>query len=201
MTKTTRDFGQNKYEPCAIFELSEPVIGTGNPTEPTAEKKENSQKQENEKNLNKGQQKDNPPQRKASTPTAPTVEPSPRSGKSFGDRIVGVVEAIKDFSDNHPIIAGIIKVVAVGAAGAAASSSSRSNGGESSCSSSDDDYSYSSDYDTDSLDSDDYGDSPDERSSPKGHIVPAHGQRYHTKDGVIWKAKELYQRGGKHNDD
>ena len=41
----------------------------------------------------------------------------------------------------------------------------------------------------------------DKRSSPKGHTVSAHGQRYHTKDGVIWKEKEAYDRGDKHNDD
>ncbi len=65
---------------------------------------------------------------------------------------------------------------------------------------SDDDY-------TDSLNQDDYDDPsadrdyPDERSSPKEHIVPGHGQHYHTKDGVIWKEKDPYPRGGKHNDD
>jgi len=44
-------------------------------------------------------------------------------------------------------------------------------------------------------------DYPDERSSPEEHTVPAHGQHYYTKDGVIWKEKEPYQRGGRHDDD
>ena len=34
------------------------------------------------------------------------------------------------------------------------------------------------------------------RSSPREHEVPGHGQHYHTKDGVIWKEKEPYHRGG-----
>ena len=42
---------------------------------------------------------------------------------------------------------------------------------------------------------------PDKRSSPEEHTAPAHGQHDHTKDGVIWKEKEPYQRGGKHDDE
>lgn len=200
VTKNTQDFGQDKYEPCEIIELSEPVISSGNPTEPSDEKKEIFQNQENEKNLNKEQQKDNPLQRKVSTPIVPTAKPSSVTSKSFGGRIVGVIGMIKDFSDNHPTITEIIKVVAVAAVGVMTSSSSRSNRKKASYSSPDGGDNCSSDYDIDFFDSDDYSDSSDERSSPKEHTVPAHGQHYHTKDGVIWKEKESYQRGGKHND-
>ncbi len=35
------------------------------------------------------------------------------------------------------------------------------------------------------------------RSSPSENDVTAHRQRYHTKDGVIWKDKAPYHRGGK----
>ena len=31
--------------------------------------------------------------------------------------------------------------------------------------------------------------------------VQEHRQRYHTKDGVVWKKKEPYQRGGNHDED
>ena len=34
------------------------------------------------------------------------------------------------------------------------------------------------------------------RSSPREHEVPGHGQHYHTKDGIIWKEKGSYRRGG-----
>lgn len=33
---------------------------------------------------------------------------------------------------------------------------------------------------------------PDTHASPKEYTVSAHGQHYHTKDGVIWKEKEPY---------
>lgn len=35
------------------------------------------------------------------------------------------------------------------------------------------------------------------RASPKAHIVPAGGQHYHTKNGVVWRDKPAYPRGGK----
>ena len=35
------------------------------------------------------------------------------------------------------------------------------------------------------------------RSSPLDHEVSKHSQRYHTKDGVVWKEKDPYHRGGK----
>ncbi|WP_143436036.1 hypothetical protein [Intestinibacillus massiliensis] len=36
-----------------------------------------------------------------------------------------------------------------------------------------------------------------ERSSPREHEVPWHSQRYHTKNGVEWRDKAPYPRGGK----
>ena len=35
------------------------------------------------------------------------------------------------------------------------------------------------------------------RSSPLEHEVSKHLQRYHTKDGVVWREKDSYHRGGK----
>ena len=96
------------------------------------------------------------------------------------------------------------------AAGAEAiANSGKGSGGSSGSSSSDDFFGDSSSDDeyVDSFDVDDYDDSPsereypDERSSPEEHTVRGHGQHYHTKDGVIWKEKEPYPRGGKHEDD
>lgn len=121
------------------------------------------------------------------------------------------VEAVKGFSERHPVLTGVLKVVGVAAVAVeteAIANSSKGSGGSSRSSSSDNYSSSSSDDDyTDSLDTDDSDDSssvrdyPDERTSPEEHTVPAHGQHYHTKDGVIWKEKEPYQRGGKHDED
>jgi hypothetical protein len=71
------------------------------------------------------------------------------------------------------------------------------------------DYSSSSDTDENYGSSSDSGynassvsrDYADERSSPSEHTVQGHGQHYHTKEGVIWKEKEPYLRGGKHDRD
>ena len=35
------------------------------------------------------------------------------------------------------------------------------------------------------------------RAYPHENDVPAHKQRYHTKDGVVWRDKAPYHRGGK----
>ena len=38
---------------------------------------------------------------------------------------------------------------------------------------------------------------PETRSSPQKHTVTGHEQRYHTKDGIIWKKKSPFSRGEK----
>ncbi len=35
------------------------------------------------------------------------------------------------------------------------------------------------------------------RATPHENDVPGHKQRYHTKDGVVWRYKAPYHRGGK----
>lgn len=35
------------------------------------------------------------------------------------------------------------------------------------------------------------------RATPHENDVPGHKQRYHTKDGVVWRDKAPYHRGGK----
>ena len=121
------------------------------------------------------------------------------------------VNAVKGFGERHPVLSGVLKVAGIAAlaagADAIANSGNGSSGGGSRSSSSDDYSSRSSDDDYADSWNDDYDSSssdrdyPDERSSPEEHTVPAHGQHYHTKDGVIWKEKKPYQRGGKHDDD
>ena len=122
------------------------------------------------------------------------------------------MDAVKEFAERHPVLTGVLKFVGIAAVGAGAgaiANSGKGSGGSSGSSSSDDFFSDSSSDDeyVDSFDVDDYDDSPsereypDERSSPEEHTVRGHGQHYHTKDGVIWKEKEPYPRGGKHEDD
>ncbi|MCR5754183.1 MAG: teneurin-3 [Acetatifactor sp.] len=39
---------------------------------------------------------------------------------------------------------------------------------------------------------------PETHASPREHTVSGSKQRYHTKEGIIWKEKDPYPRGGKH---
>ena len=125
---------------------------------------------------------------------------------------VRICHGIVGVTEKHPILTGI--GVALGTATVAAvreslSGSVSSGSGSTSRSRPDyypsydskDDYSSPSDQKDDYFEPSEERDYPDERSSPEEHTVPAHGQHYHTKDGVIWKEKESYQRGGKHDDD
>lgn len=211
VTKITRDFGDNKYEPCEIIKLTDPIVSPSDVAQVSSETTEASPKEDKEKSSGEEQRKDTPPPKKASTATVSTVKPSPKASKSFGEKIMDAIEAVKDFGERHPVLTGVLKFVGVAAVAVgteAIANSSKGSSGGSGSSSSDDYFSSSSDDDySGSLAADDYDDLssgrfyPDERSSPDEHTVPAHGQHYHTKDGVIRKEKEPYQRGGKRDDD
>lgn len=210
-TKEFIDFGENKYVPCEIIDLTDPVVRVTEAVQVSPETTEASQKGDKENNSGNEQGRDTPPPIDSSTSVPPEAKVSPKRSKSFGEKIMDAVEAVKGFGERHPVLTGVLKAVGVAAVAAGAdaiANGGKGSGGSSRSSSPDDYFGSSSDDDyVDSLDEDDYDDSssgrdyPDERSSPEEHTVPAHGQHYHTKDGVIWKEKESYQRGGKHDDD
>ena len=206
-TKEFVDFGENGPIPCKVISLSEPLQvsiidrqdGLKEPAkmENTLSEQTQSPRQENllHHSENTSQKKHN---------AGP-----PEVHERFGNKIFHVVDGAKKFVEKHP---NLVKIVAGAALVAAASvtfvKKIHDSGGGSSSSSSDDYYSGSSDDDyNDSSSSDECDipsssrDYPDERSSPEEHTVSAHGQHYHTRDGVIWKEKDPYQRGGKRDDD
>lgn len=210
-TKEFVDFGENKPIPCVAISLSEsvcsPVIGSQDKGDDLKESsKTEAESTEREKTLRR---EDVAHRSETKSQNKTTVAPSDRH-ESFGDKVRHVISAVKEFGEKHPVLTGVLKIVGIAAAAAGAgaiANSTRGSGSGTSSSSSDDYFSSSSDDDyADSLDSDDYDNSssdrdyPDERSSPEEHTVPAHGQHYHTKDGVIWKEKGPYQRGGKYDD-
>ncbi len=212
VTKITRDFGDNKYEPCEIIKLTDPIVNPSGIAQVSSETTGTSLKEDKEKSSGEEQRKENPTPNKPSTFAAPTVKASQKASKSFGNKIKDAVETVKGFIERHPKLTGVLKkvvgVAAVVAGTAAITNCSRSSDGGSESSSSDDYSNSSSDDDyTDSLDTDDYDDSPsgrnypDKRSSPKKHTVSANKQHYHTKSGVILKEKKPYQRGGNHGED
>lgn len=208
-TKEFVDFGENGPIPCKVISLSEPLQvsiidrqdGLKEPAkmENTLSEQTQSPRQENLLHLseNTSQKKHN---------AGP-----PEMHERFGDKIFHVVDGAKKFVEKHPnlvksaagAVTTVVTVVVV-----ACVKKIHDSGGGSSSSSSDDYYSGSSDDDyNDSSRSDECDipsssrDYPDERSSPEEHTVSAHGQHYHTRDGVIWKEKDPYQRGGKRDDD
>lgn len=210
-TKEFIDFGDNKYVPCEIVDLTDLVVRMTEAVQVSPEMTESTRKGDKEKNSGNEQRRGTPPPINPSASVSPAAKPSPKTSKSFGEKMMDVVEAVKGFGERHPVLTGVLKVVGVAAVAVgteAIANSGKGSGGGSRSSSSDDYFSSVSDNDyADSLDADDYDDTssgreyPDERSSPKEHTVPEHGQHYHTKDGVIWKEKEPYPRGGKHDDD
>lgn len=207
ITKEYTDFGDNAPTSCSIIELSAPFVRVPEPIQRPSETADTFQNEGKANNSGNVQAKDATPI-KPSTKMLFEAKNPPKSSKSFGDRIMDAVEAVKGFSERHPVLTGIIKFVGTTATvvgvGAIANSGKGSDG--SSGSSLSNDY-LSSSSDDDYLDRDDHDDSsedrdyPEERSSPKEHMVQGHGQHYHRKDGVIWKKKNPYPRGGKHNDE
>ena len=124
-----------------------------------------------------------------------TMVAPPKVQESFGDKVLRAVDAVKEFSERHPVLTEIVKLGGIAAAAriTTAVANNSSGGGRSSGNSGAD--TSSSDLFDDSGqadDNDDYSDSsasrdyPDERASPKKHTVPAHGQHYHTQGGVIY---------------
>jgi hypothetical protein len=213
-TKEFVDFGENAPTPCEAISLSEPVRnpvidkqeGSDGIKEPSKTEEASSERKQSPRQESASHHAENTSQKKkAAVPLPPEVH------ESFGDKILHVVDAVREFGEKHPVLTGVLKVVGIAAAAVgteAIANAARGSVGRSGSSSSDDYFNSSSDDDYSGSSSSEKMDIssssrayPDERSSPEEHTVPAHGQHYHTKDGVIWKEKEPYQRGGKHDDE
>lgn len=211
-TKEFVDFGENEPTPCEIIQLSNPLAVQM--TSAVAEQDDMESARERQAPSEILDEPNSIPTkneaRETATSAAANERKIPKKDRSFGDKLFGVIDAINRFGKRHPIIARITKVVVIvgGSFGAAIVHEAISGNGSSGISA---DYYPSSgredNYDSSSEPEDDYSepstvrDYPDERSSPEKHTVTEHGQHYHTKHGVIWKEKESYQRGGKHEND
>lgn len=204
-TKEFVDFGENKPIPCAAINLSEPVcssvIGRQN------ENKESSKAESESAEHVKPSQREDAAQHSEAKLQGKTMVAPPEVHESFGDKVLRAVDAVKEFSERHPVLTGIVKWGGIAAAAitTAAVANNSSGGGESSgdsgsdASSSDlfDDYSGQAD------DSDDYSDSsvsrdyPDERSSPREHDVSGYDRQQNGKTVHV----NPYKRGGRHDED
>ena len=207
-TKEFVDFGENKPITCATINLSEPVrspvIDSQNkgddlkePSKPEAESTESVKPSRRE---DAGHHSETKSQSK-------TTVPPPEVHESFGDKVLRAVDAVKEFSEMHPILTGIVKwgwIAAAAITTAAVANNSSGGGGSSGDGESD---SSSSDlfdaYSGQADDSDDYSDSsgsrdyPDERSSPREHDVSGYDRQQNGKTVHV----NPYKRGGRHDDD
>lgn len=195
VTKITRYFGDNKYEPCEIIKLTDPV-SQSNIAQVSSRKTEVSPKGDKEKSSGEKQWKEEFTPKKSCISSATPDKTSLKTSKSFfPKKIEAVVEFAKGFSARHPVLAVLAGILVMPTITKKILNSNKELCDDSKSSFDDD---YTDFFDTDACDdmpsSRNY---PDERSSPEKHTVPPHKQHYHTKDGVILKEKEPYQRGGK----
>lgn len=192
VTKEFTDFGEEELIPCKTIELSDPIILVTK-NDSAVEKIEKKADPENS-NPSKGSKEVTQGDKRATTEntnktiSSATVDVS----KSKGGFVRGL-KTVGRFIVNHPVESLEIAGVAIGGVAkiASAISSSRKNS------------SYTSNTTSSSASN---SASPNiatkvadiiEKATRAENDVSGHKQRYHTKDGVIWKDKAPYHRGGK----
>lgn len=209
-TKEFVDFGENKPIPCEVINLTEPVRtpvidkqeGNDGIKEPSKTEEASSGQTQSSKQDGGLHNVEHRSQKKIA------VAP-PEVHESFGDKILHAVDAVREFSEKHPVLTGIVKWSGAAAAAiATAAIASNSSGGGRSSENSDSDYSSSDSYDdySDNADDeydDDYSDSydtreyPDERSSPREHDVSGYDRQQNGKTVHV----NPYKRGSRHNEE
>lgn len=192
ITKEFTDFGEEELIPCKTIELSDPIILVTK-TDSAVEKNEKKADPENS-NPSKGSkevaqgEKRRTTENTNKTVSSATVDVS----KSKGGFVRGL-KTVGRFIVNHPVKSLEIAGVAIGGVAKIASSiscSRRNNSYTSNTASSSSSNSASPDIATKVADI-------IEKATRAENDVSGHKQRYHTKDGVIWKDKAPYHRGGK----
>lgn len=206
VTKEKFDFEDGSLIPCEIIQLPEPIMKSSVIvetkeeilTEPTekVEAKETPKTKSKEETINE----------------KPTNSPKHdiKQAEGFENTVKLALKAVVDFSNRHPVLAGIVKVVS--AVGLVAVVDAVAKGNQSnSVNGSSDDYIYTPSRNGSGSFNDDDNDETQvdiadtcslvERSSPDEHIVKGHGQHYHYKDGSVrWREKAPYPRGYNNDD-
>lgn len=187
VTKEFTEFGDVELIPCKVIQLSEPVVVI---QIQDIEPKTQEQEPKVEKNKDEPKKAEAPPHKevKVSPKQVSTSKPPKTDGK-----FVKGLKAVGKFIVNHPVesleIAG---TVIWGAAEIVSSiSGNRKSGGTQSSTSS---------TSTGKVDiATKVADIVEKanRAMPGENDVTGHRQRYHTKDGVVWRDKAPYHRGGK----
>lgn len=191
VTKEKFDFGDGPFTPCEIIRLQEPVVTAPNDDssfiEQKSEKKIQSDKSEDVLNQNKEVEKIT--DKKTNTVVPPKIQ-TPKKSNMF----VRGLKSVGRFIVEHPVESLEIAGVVIGGAAKAISSFRGSSSSSSAYSTMPQNGSNS----TNTGIVEKVADIVEKanRSMPSENDVSGHRQRYHTKDGVIWKDKAPYHRCG-----
>lgn len=203
-TKEFIDFGENKPVPCEAIYLSEPVRSPVVDSQNKGDDlKEQSQAEAESTESVKPSRREDTGHHSETKSQSKTMVPPPEVHESFGDKVLRAFDAVKGFSERHPILkwCGIAAAAIITAAVANNSSggggSSGDNGSDTSSSDLFDDCSGQADDSDDCSDSPGSRDYPDERSSPREHDVSGYDRQQNGKTVHV----NPYKRGGRHDDD
>lgn len=189
VTKEKFDFGDGSFIPCEIIQLPEPIISlTGDSTiqEKVIEEKENFSKDEDVLKQSAETNK--------KTYSKPETSKSPKAQvevpKKANNMFVKGLKSVGRFIAEHPVESLEIAGVAIGGVAKAISSIKGSGFGKTRSTPSVSGNSSVTEKVADIVEK-------ASRSLPSENDVTGHKQRYHTKNGVVWKDKAPYHRGGK----
>lgn len=210
VTKQRVDFGEGPIVPCKVIELSAPVAKIE--IEGKSQQKNEVKPGQTEGKKSNGTDSPSvsiePKVKTVSQPTAPALDAKKSKGvgaffRKIGNGIIKGAKVTGKFIIEHKEEIGLVASFLV-VADSNRNRSSQNNSSSSYPVSDNTDYDRNLEsfdgFGTDESEADDR-DYPETHASPKEHIVPGHGQHYHTKDGEIWKEKAPYKRGGSHSDD
>lgn len=191
VTKEKIDFGDGPFIPCEVINLPEPVVIVPKDDSSFKEQKseEKNQSDKYEDVLNQNKEVDKITDKKQNTVVPPKIQ-TPKKSNMF----VRGLKSVGRFIVEHPVESLEIAGVVIGGA-AKAISSFRGSSSSSSA------HSTMPQNDSNSTGTGIVEKVADivekaNRSMPSENDVSGHRQRYHTKDGVIWKDKAPYHRGG-----
>lgn len=191
LTKEKIDFGDGPFIPCKVINLPEPVVIVPKDDSSFKEQKseEKIQSDKYEDVLNQNKEVDKITDKKQNTVVPPKIQ-TPKKSNMF----VRGLKSVGRFIVEHPVESLEIAGVVIGGA-AKAISSFRGSSSSSSA------HSTMPQNDSNSTGTGIVEKVADivekaNRFMPSENDVSGHRQRYHTKDGVIWKDKAPYHRGG-----
>ena len=187
VTKEKFDFGDGPFIPCEIIQLPEPIISlTRDSTiqENVIEEKEDFSKDV----LKQSAETNKKTYRKPETSKSPKVQVE--VPKKANNMFVKGLKSVGRFIAEHPVESLEIAGVAIGGVAKAISSIKGSGSGKTRSTTSASGNSSVAEKVADIVEK-------ASRSLPSENDVTGHKQRYHTKNGVVWKDKAPYHRGGK----